>query len=180
MKRIYIISLIIIIVVAIGSYFFITNSSSKKTENSDEVNIKDLKIISQHNEYIVALDQTSSETENYAVFKNTEYEMYKKVFSLEPDIIESRLIFWVNNKLYLFGYNPKVYNLNDGNIKYSIDLIKLLNDTPGNFDRVLGHDDSFIYYEYSHNGDSFFGKINFEFTDATIVEKKDIPNNLSN
>ena len=190
MKNKYIICLVLIITVCVIFTFKILeniqdnlsyNNSTKIKENDDIKNIKDLNVISQHNEYILVRDDKYSELETYSIYKNIKYNNYQKQFSFpDGEIIEGRFICWTDDKIYILWYNPKSYSLSNGSVVNTGDLNKILNNTTGRVDRVIGIYDDFIYYTYSYNANNFYAKISLDLNNVTIIAKEDIPEELNN
>lgn len=184
MKKSMILTLIIfvailIVISFIGIFFFIA------LNNGDEVDerlYEDLKLVSIHNEYALAVEKELAMTTQYAVFKNTEYSTYRKIFSIPiSSSIEGRLVCWSDDKIYiLIQYNGEFtsYNLDDGTIAANTNLYDLLKPFTGRFDRILGIDDGYIYIEYSHNANKYHGKIDLDLQQIIEIQEEDIPENL--
>ena len=72
------------LIILIGIKLF---SNSKSVENNIEyINYKDLKIVSQYEDYVLAVDKQYSETQTYAIYKNVEYDDFVKIFPLKYQI----------------------------------------------------------------------------------------------
>ena len=188
MKKKYIICLVLIIIV--GSCIFILKKVSNNHNNininnstviENTKNIQDLNVISQHNEYVLVIDDTYSELQTYSVYQNINANNYKKQFSLpEGKTIESRFICWTNDRIYVLGYNPASYKLSNGNIVDTGDLNKILGGTTGRIDKIIWIYNNFIYYTYSYNAEHFYGKISLDLNSVTIIQKDDLPKELNN
>lgn len=114
--------------------------------------------------------------DTFEVFKNTERDLYKKVFSLPEEFnLEKRFICWNDNKLYIIKDGARAYDLSTGKRIYTGDLNKIMNNTTGRIDNVLGSDENFIYYTYTYNADHFYGKISYNLKDVIMVQEDDIP-----
>lgn len=184
MKKSMILNLIIfvailIVISLIGIFFFII---LKDDAEVDERLYEDLKLVSIHNEYALAVEKELAMTTQYAVFKNTEYSTYRKIFSIPTfSTPEGRLVCWSNDKIYILTpYNGEFtsYNLDDGNISANTNLYGLLRPFTGRFDRILGIDDGYIYIEYSHNANKYHGKIDLDLQEIIEIQEEDIPENL--
>lgn len=190
MKNKYIICLVLIIIVGVIFTFKIleniqdnvsSNDSTEIKENDDTKNIQDFNVISQHNEYILVLDGKYSELETYSVYKKIKNNNYQKQFSFpDGENIESRFICWTDDEIYILGYNPTSYRLSNGSVVNTGDLNKILNNTTGRIDRVMGIYDDFIYYTYSYNANHFYAKISLDLNNVTIIPKENIPEELNN
>lgn len=168
-----VIIIIILLVIVILSNLF--SNAKNNNKNIDERKYNELNIISEYKEYIVAIDKNYSELDTFAVFKNTEYDMYKKVFSLSEEFnLEGRFICWNDDKLYIIKDGATVYDLSNGKIIHTGDLNKLLNNNTGRIDRVLGIKENYIYYQFSYNGD-LYGKVDLDLQNVQIIQKQDIP-----
>lgn len=180
MKKRHIIGIIIILIILLGiiTYKSFFLNSRKNSKNIDERKRSELNIISEYKEYMVAIDNVYSEMETFAVFKNVEHDIYQKVFSLGEFNLEGRFICWNNDKLYILKDVATAYELSNGNIIYTGDLNKLLNNTTGSIDRILGIKGNYIYYEFSYNGD-FYGRVTLDFKSVEIIQKQDIPKNFN-
>lgn len=185
MKNKYIVFLILVVII-IGSFFIFkkiyTNQGNNDTEpNSNNVNIEELNVMSSHNQYVLVRENKYSELETYSIYKNNQDNYYKRQFSFpDGEIIESRFVCWTDDKIYILGYNPASYDLSNGNIIDTGDLNKMLNNTTGNIDRIIGIDNAFIYYTYSFNAEHYYAKIDFNLNNVTIIQKENLPTKLSN
>ena len=183
MKKSMIITLIIfvtilIIISLIGLFFFIALIYDDEV---DERLYEDLKLVSFHNEYALAVEKELAMTTQYAVFKNTEYSTYKKIFSIPiSSSIEGRFVCWNNDKIYILETYDEFtsYNLDDGTIAANTNLYRLLKPFKGRLDSILGIDDGYIYIEYSHNANKYHGKIDLDLQKIIEIQEEDIPENL--
>lgn len=84
MKKKYFIILTIIIIIIFGIFIFsnLLSNPKIKEKNVDEKKYSELNIVSEYNEYVVVLNNSSSEMDTFEVFKNTERDLYKKLFLL--------------------------------------------------------------------------------------------------
>lgn len=183
MKKSMILNLIIfvailIVISLIGIFFFII---LKDDAEVDERLYEDLKLVSVHNEYALAVEKELAMTTQYAVFKNTEYSTYRKIFSIPiSSSIEGRFVCWSDDKLYILETYGQFtsYNLDDGTIAFNTSLYRLLKPFKGRLDSILGIDDEYIYIEYSHNANKYHGKIDLDLQEIIEIRKEDIPENL--
>lgn len=178
MKKKYFIILTIIIIIIFGIFIFsnLLSNFKIKEKNVDEKKYSELNIVSEYNEYVVVLNNSSSEMDTFEVFKNTERDLYKKVFSLPEEFnLEKRFICWNDNKLYIIKDGARAYDLSTGKRIYTGDLNKIMNNTTGRIDNVLGSDENFIYYTYTYKADHFYGKISYNLKDVIMVQEDDIP-----
>lgn len=183
MKKSMILTLIIfvailIVISLIGIFFFIALNYGDEV---DERLYEDLKLVSIHNEYVLAVEKELAMTTQYAVFKNTEYSTYKKIFSIPIDVmLEGRFVCWSNDKIYILDSYGEFtsYNLDDGTIASNTNLYDLLKPFTGRFDRILGIDDGYIYIEYSHNANEYHGKIDLDLQEIIEIQEEEIPKNL--
>ena len=183
MKKGMIITLIIfvtvlVIISLIGIFFFIALNNGDEV---DEILYEDLKLISIHNEYVLAVEKELAMTTQYAVFKNTEYSTYRKIFSIPASsTIEGRLVCWSDDKIYILDSYGEFtsYNLDDGTIAANTNLYRLLKPFKGRLDSILGIDDNYIYIEYSHNANEYHGKIDLGLQEIIKIQEEDIPENL--
>lgn len=183
MKKSMILTLIIfvailIVISLIGIFFFIALNYGDEV---DERLYEDLKLISIHNEYVLAVEEELAMTTQYAVFKNTEYSTYKKIFSIPTSSsIEGRFVCWSDDKIYILETYGQFtsYNLDDGTIEANTNLYDLLKPFTGRFDRILGIDDGYIYIEYSHNANKYHGKIDLDLQEIIEIQEEDISENL--
>lgn len=158
------------------------NNDNWETESLTRNN---LNIVSEYNEYIIALSEEQAETNVYSMYKNTEYENYQKIWSFDVSDnhdIENHHITWNDNIVYLLGYSNSGYNIKDGKQVYSPEsnlMILKDNNGTGRLDNVLGNDGKYIYYEYSCNADYYYGKVSMDLTTVEVIEKNDIPSNLN-
>lgn len=88
MEKKYIVFFILVVII-IGSVFVFkkiyTNQSNNDTkQNSNNVNIEELDVMSSHNEYVLVRENKYSELETYSIYKNTQDNYYKRQFSF-PD-----------------------------------------------------------------------------------------------
>lgn len=177
MKKKYIITFGIIITILFGIIIFtnLFSNPKKNNKNTDEKKYSELNIISEYKEYVVTMNASNSELDTFDVFKNTEYDIYIKVFSLSEEFnLEGRFICWNDDKLYIIKDGATAYDLSNGKIIYTGNLNKLLNNTTGRIDRVLGIKENYIYYQFSYNGD-FYGKVDLDLKNVQIIQKQDIP-----
>lgn len=179
MKKRNIIICIITILIIIFIYF-IFSIESEKSKNNETYHRSELEIISEYNEYILAVDKSYSEMNTYAIFINKDYENYEKLFAIEDEgfTLEKRFIVWNSQNIYILGYNPKAYNLNNGSVQYETDLLSLCNGKHCNFTKVIGIDDKYIYYSASYNSEMYYGKTSLDLSEITIITSDDIPSNL--
>lgn len=80
----------------------------------------------------------------------------------------------------MLGNNPASYSLSDGKVANTGDLNKILDGTTGRIDRIIGADKNYIYYTFSYNADVFYGKISFNLSNVTLIQKNDIPKEINN
>lgn len=179
-KKLILCTMIAITVITIG-IILIINLSKKSSDTTIYKTLPELDVISQHDEFILVKDSDNTELETFSIYKNTEHESYKKLFSL-PDgyPIESRFICWANNMIYILNEAPASYNLDNGKMINSGDLNKMLNDTPGRIDKVIGIADNYIYYTFSYNSDNYYAKIDLELNNPSIISQNDIPTKILN
>lgn len=183
MKKICVISLIIIIVIM--GILFGKNIFHKKNDNlevkNNYKNIQELNVISQYNDYLLVSSDSFSELQTYSIYKNVYGDNFKELFSLpDGESIESRFVYWLNDKLYVLGNNPASYSLSDGKMANTGDLNKILGGTTGRIDKIMGTDKNYIYYTFSYNADVFYGKISFDLSNVTLIQKNDIPKEINN
>ena len=163
------------LIILIGIKLF---SNSKSVENNIEyINYKDLKIVSQYEDYVLAVDKQYSETQTYAIYKNVEYDDFVKIFPLKYSgfTLEDRYIYWDDNKIYFFcTETAEIYDLSNGNLLKSLSMYKIHNNQVGSFVRVLGADKENIYYEYLHNSEYYYACVDFELKDVKSVTREEI------
>ena len=88
------------------------------------------------------------------------------------------MVYWTSNKIYVLGYNPASYSLSDGHVIDKGSLKSMVNNSTGLIDGIIGMYDDFIYYTYTYQGKSFYGKVTLDLKEYIIIEKADIPNEL--
>ena len=180
MKKKNIIFLVVfIIILAVGSVLIFLKLDQNQSQNNKEYRrLRDLEVVSQHNEYVLAFDEHLSELDTFAIFKNVESDMYKKQFEIESnDYVESRFVCWTNDKLYILNFGAKSYDLATGKI-IDRNTSSLFNGTTGRMDRVLGIYDGYIYYEYTYVADHLNARISLDLSTIEYIEEKDIPKEL--
>ena len=179
MKRKYLLITLLVLFFTIVSILFILYVINKDIPN-DIQNRNSLKIISTYKEYLSAIDKHENDFNQYAVFKELEYNDYKKLFVLKntAQTLETRFICWTDEKLYYFGTDPIAYDIETGKIENNINLNILLNNIPGRIDRILGVSNNLIYYEFSHNADTFFANVDLDLTKVSIINKNELPTEL--
>lgn len=179
MKKKNIIFLVVfIIILVVGSALIFVKLDQNENQNNKEYRrLRDLEVVSQHNEYVLAFDEHLSELDTFAIFKNVESDMYKKHFSLEDGNIESRFVCWTNDNLYILNFDAKSYDLSTGKI-IDENSSSLFNGTTGRMDRVLGIYDGFIYYQYTYVADKFYARISLDLSTVEYIEEKDVPKEL--
>ncbi len=178
-KNIIICIIAILIIIAIGFIFKILTNN---TNNEDIRHRNNLEIISEYNEYALAVDKSYSEMNTYAIFINNEYENYKKIFTLKNEgfTLEKRFIVWNGKNVYILGYSPKAYSLRNGSIQYETDkLLSICNGNLCTFAKVIGIDDKFIYYSASYNSEKYYGKVTLDLSKTTPITSDEIPLNLN-
>lgn len=177
-KKNIIIGIIVILIIAF--IYFIFKLVADNSSNNETYHRSELEIISEYNEYILAIDKSYSEMNTYAIFINREYENYEKLFVIEDEgfNLEKRFIIWNSKNIYILGYNPKAYNLKNGSIQYETDLLSLCNGKNCNFTKVIGIDDKYIYYSVAYNSEMYYGKTSLDLSEITIITSGDIPSNL--
>ena len=174
----------IILIIAI-----ILLATACKTNKSEIYNVKNLKINRKCGEYVIALQDELSESNVYAIYKNTSYDDYERKWTIDlgyTNLIEKHLTACPNDTLYLFEYqNVIALNLENGNEKYTLEkkLIQTMDSDYGigNINSVLGYDKEYIYYNYNYTKkiDKFYGKISFDLSDVQFITEKDIPVELN-
>ena len=173
-------NIIICIIAILIIIYFVFSTGADNSKNGETYHRSELEIISEYNEYILAVDKSYSEMNTYAIFINKEYENYEKLFVIKDEgfTLEKRFIVWNDQNIYILGYNPKAYNLINGSVQYETDLLSLCNGMHCNFIKVLGIDDKYIYYSVAYNSEIYYGKTSFDLSETTIITSNDIPSNL--
>lgn len=177
---------IIIFIIVISGTLLITGCNKKGNENGEIYHRNDLKVMSEYNEYIIALSEELSEINIYSMYKNTSYENYKKIWDFKGDNhdIENHHITWNENNVYLLGWGGHAYDIDTGKEVYSLSInlmpLKDDDDGVGNLDRLFGNDGKFIYYKYSHNANNYYGKVTMDLKSVEVINESDIPTNLNN
>lgn len=180
MKKTFIILLTLFITTIVISGIYLVVKIIIDDQNSPQyVNLYDLHILTRHNEYVLVSEDNGGELTEYSIYKNIEANDYQKMFTFPGSwAIEPRLVCWGDGKIYAFVYDAVSYDLSNGNVVDRGDIGKIVKNTRGNVDRVLGIYDNYIYYEASYHPDTFYGKISLDLKEVTIIEKKDIPQQL--
>lgn len=176
---------IIISILMVFSIFIIAGCNKKDNENSIYYR-NDMNIISEYNDYVIALTEEFSEFNLYSMYKHLDYEKYEKIWDFNSAgfmMIEYRRITWNDNNVYLFGYgNGYAYDIDTGKEVYSIgNLIPSIDGDEGigRFDRLFGNDGKFIYYEFSHTYGYYYAKVTMDLKSVEVISKDDIPSDLN-
>ena len=127
----------IILIIAI-----ILLATACKTNKSEIYNVKNLKISRKCGEYVIALQDELSESNVYAIYKNTSYDDYERKWTIDlgyTNLIEKHLTACPNDTLYLFEYqNVIALNLDKVNeINKDFKQLELLSTTLNNVDSEL-------------------------------------------
>lgn len=144
-----------------------------------------LDIISQHDGYVIAVDQKYSEANTYAMYKNVSYNDYEIVwtFDIANNVdIENHNIIWNDNAIYLLGYDCVAYDIDSGKeISVCSDtLMPLSDDDSGNgkMDSILGISNSYIYYRYSSNLNHYVARVSLDLKNVEVINDTDIPGDI--
>lgn len=175
-KKITIISIILLCFVTIGC------SKQKQTFYKNQLNI----ISDSENDYVIALTNTMSETNQYSMYKIKEYNKYEKLYNLPTSsnlAIENHHILWDNDKFYLIHYDITAYDVDTGKELYqSNDKITKADDdelcsTNTNMKKIYGKDNKYIYYNYYcvNNKKEYYARITPDLKEIERIEKSDIP-----
>lgn len=176
----------LLIIVLMFCVIFGTSCNNEK-ENKVIRERKDLSIISSYGNYILAIDNTEKVIDMiyFSIFKEGEYNEFEKVFTLNDFNLNSSMITWYNDNIYIFQYNgAHAYNFKTGEkIDGSSGIITIFpDDSPddlsnGEINSVLGNDGTYIYYKYSklNSNKYYYGKIDLELTMPQVIEENEIP-----
>ena len=144
-----------------------------------------LDVISQHDSYVIAVDQKYSEANTYAMYKNVSYNDYEIIwtFDIANNIdIENHNIIWNDNAIYLLGYDCVAYDIDSGKeISVCSDtLMPLSDDDSGNgkMDSILGISNSYIYYRYSSNLNNYVARVSLDLKNVEVINDTDIPDEV--
>ena len=162
-------------------------NNKKQTVDRNQLDI----VSDSKNKYVIVLTNTSSETNQYSMYKQKDYNKYEKLYDLDISsnvAIENHHILWDNDKFYLIHYNIIEYDANTGEVLYqSKDKITPTNDdelcsTNTNLKKIYGKDNEYIYYNYYcvNNGKEYYARITSDLRNVEEIEKSNIPNNFIN
>ena len=183
MKKSFFMTISIIVILIVITIVLVCFQVLNNNSNSDEIiNLKNINNIkSKYNEYILAVDDLDEYPYTYSVYKNSNYDDYKKIFSFKDTFyLEGRVICWNNDTLYILYDKPRSYNLSTGQIINQGDSFKLLNGYTGTFTRVFGIFYDYIYYEFDYKGRKYYGKTDLQLKDYYLIKENEIPKELIN
>lgn len=173
------------VLIALLCFATIGCSSKKQTINKNQLNI----ISDSKNEYVIALTNTMSETNQYSMYKLKEYNEYEKLYDFDVSsnlAIENHHILWDNDKFYLIHYDITAYDADTGKELYqSKDRIISTDDdelcsTNTNIGKIYGKDSEYVYYNYYcvNNNKEYYARITSDLNSIERIDNNDIPNNL--
>lgn len=170
-----------IIIVVISSLFLtfkivnkVLDNDNNDNNNHDIRQLNSLKIMSQHNEYILAEDEVLPELTTYAVFKEVKYESYEKIISLGSGGIYPESILWLEDKLYI-NYRDTIHGYDLIN-KIELNSIYLspINHVSSNC-HLFGYDENYIYCSLDNYK---YYKVDYELKTKQIITEDELPSNL--
>lgn len=166
-KIVFIISLIVIVIVTvlgISLWYYSNDQASNKLYSLEE-----LQVVSQNKDYVIAFNNN-----RYAIFTKDE-NGYKKVKKIAKGKELTRdNIWWLNDRVYIFSSDyASFYRLNDV-YEEVVSNTLLFDKKPMVFERILGIEDGWIYYNFVYEESSYTGKIDFDLKEVSIIEKDGI------
>ncbi len=166
-KIVFIISLIVIVIVTvlgISLWYYSNDQASNKLYSLEE-----LQVVSQNKDYVIAINNN-----RYAIFTKDE-NGYKKVKKIAKGKELTRdNIWWLNDRVYIFSSDyASFYRLNDV-YEEVVSNTLLFDKKPMVFERILGIEDGWIYYNFVYEESSYTGKIDFDLKEVSIIEKDGI------
>ena len=166
-KIVFIISLIVIVIVTvlgISLWYYSNDQASNKLYSLEE-----LQVVSQNKDYVIAINNN-----RYAIFIKDE-NMNKKVKKIaKGKELTKDNIWWLNDRVYIFSSDyASFYRLNDV-YEEVVSNTLLFDKKPMVFERILGIEDGWIYYNFVYEESSYTGKIDFDLKEVSIIEKDGI------
>ena len=166
-KIVFIISLIVIVIVTvlgISLWYYSNDQASNKLYSLEE-----LQVVSKNQDYVIAVNNN-----RYAIFIKDE-NGYKKVKKIaKGKELTKDNIWWLNDRVYIFSSDyASFYRLNDV-YEEVVSNTLLFDKKPMVFERILGIEDGWIYYNFVYEESSYTGKIDFDLKEVSIIEKDGI------